>query len=296
MYKKIFSAILILFVIASILTVSTASDYSKEDLISHDTTSKKIKILNVENENIKVKEIKKNDIKKQDIVKVDDNKKELPKTEDTEDKKNLSEPEKKVNPSKNNLTSNSKDNKKDINETKKEVRTQAKAQDKPESKPTPKPQAKPQPKPESKPAPQPQAKPQPKPQAPVSSSREYETEVIRLVNIERQKNGLSNLTESSNLSKVARYKSQDMINKNYFSHESPTYGSPFNMMKKFGISYRAAGENIAAGQRTPKDVVNAWMNSEGHRANILNSKFNQIGIGFIKDSNNYCFWTQMFIG
>ncbi len=60
-------------------------------------------------------------------------------------------------------------------------------------------------------------------------------------------------------------KSQDMIDNNYFSHNSPTYGSPFDMLKKFGISYKTAGENIAMGQKTPKEVVNAWMNSEGHR-------------------------------
>ena len=64
-----------------------------------------------------------------------------------------------------------------------------------------------------------------------------------------------------------------MINKNYFDHTSPTYGSPFDMMKKFGISYRTAGENIAKGQRTPQEVMNSWMNSSGHRANILNSSF-----------------------
>ena len=95
------------------------------------------------------------------------------------------------------------------------------------------------------------------------------------------------------LSRVARYKSQDMKDKGYFSHTSPTYGSPFDMMKKFGITYRTAGENIAKGQRTPQAVVNAWMNSSGHRANILNSSFTQIGVGYVADGN---YWTQMFTG
>ena len=95
------------------------------------------------------------------------------------------------------------------------------------------------------------------------------------------------------LSRVARYKSQDMKDKGYFSHTSPTYGSPFDMMKKFGITYRSAGENIAKGQRTPQAVVNAWMNSSGHRANILNSSFTQIGVGYVADGN---YWTQMFTG
>ncbi len=121
----------------------------------------------------------------------------------------------------------------------------------------------------------------------------YESEVVRLVNEIRVKNGLSQLTENWELSRVARYKSKDMHDKNYFSHTSPTYGSPFDMMKSFGISYRTAGENIAKGYRTPQEVVNGWMNSEGHRANILNASFKQIGVGYYSDGN---YWTQMFIG
>ena len=105
----------------------------------------------------------------------------------------------------------------------------------------------------------------------------YENEVVRLVNIERSKQGLKPLASDWQLSRVARYKSQDMRDKGYFSHTSPTYGSPFEMMKSFGISYRTAGENIARGQKTPSEVVNAWMNSSGHRANILNSSFTKIG-------------------
>ena len=87
-----------------------------------------------------------------------------------------------------------------------------------------------------------------------------------------------------------------MINKGYFDHNSPTYGSPFDMMKKFGITYRSAGENIAMGQKTPQEVMTAWMNSEGHRKNILNSSFTEIGIGIAKDNNCRLYWTQMFIG
>ena len=120
----------------------------------------------------------------------------------------------------------------------------------------------------------------------------YESEVVRLVNEHRVKNGLSKLTEDWELSRVARYKSQDMKDNKYFSHTSPVYGSPFEMMKAFGISYRSAGENIAKGQSTPQAVVNAWMNSSGHRANILNSSYTTIGVGYVKDGN---YWTQMFI-
>ncbi len=126
-----------------------------------------------------------------------------------------------------------------------------------------------------------------------SSVTEYEQEVVRLVNVERNKQGLKSLTNDWQLSRVARYKSQDMKDRGYFSHTSPTYGSPFEMMKSFGISYRTAGENIAKGQRTPAEVVKAWMNSSGHRANILNSSFTKIGVGYVKDGN---YWTQMFIG
>ena len=121
----------------------------------------------------------------------------------------------------------------------------------------------------------------------------YEHEVVRLVNEIRVKNGLKTLTEDWELSRVARYKSQDMKDNNYFSHTSPVYGSPFEMMKSFGISYRHAAENIAKGQSTPQAVVNSWMNSSGHRANILNSSYTKIGVGYVKSGH---YWTQMFIG
>lgn len=120
----------------------------------------------------------------------------------------------------------------------------------------------------------------------------YESEVIRLVNEIRAENGLNALTADWELSRVARFKSQDMKDNKYFSHTSPVYGSPFEMIKNFGISYRSAGENIARGQATPQAVVNAWMNSSGHRANILNSSYTKIGVGYVSDGN---YWTQMFI-
>ncbi len=121
----------------------------------------------------------------------------------------------------------------------------------------------------------------------------YESEVIRLVNEIRVQNGLKALTANWELSRVARYKSEDMVKNKYFSHTSPTYGTPFQMMRSFGLSYRTAGENIAYGQRTPAAVVDAWMNSSGHRANILNASYTQIGVGYCAAGN---YWTQMFIG
>ena len=120
----------------------------------------------------------------------------------------------------------------------------------------------------------------------------YEQQVIVLVNEIRRNNGLTPLKPNWELSRVARYKSQDMYDNRYFSHTSPVYGSPFQMMKNFGISYRSAAENIAKGQRTPQEVVNAWMNSSGHRANILNASYTQIGVGYVSTGN---YWTQMFI-
>lgn len=121
----------------------------------------------------------------------------------------------------------------------------------------------------------------------------YENEVIRLVNEIRIKNGLNKLETDWQLSRVARYKSQDMKDNNYFSHTSPVYGSPFEMIKNFGISFRSAGENIAKGYSTPQAVVNGWMNSSGHRANILNSYYTRIGVGYVSEGK---YWTQMFIG
>jgi uncharacterized YkwD family protein len=121
---------------------------------------------------------------------------------------------------------------------------------------------------------------------------QYEQQVVTLTNNERAKYGLQPLKIDLKVSEVARLKSSDMKNNGYFSHTSPTYGSPFDMMKKFGVQYRSAGENIAMGQRSPQEVVNAWMNSEGHRKNILSSNFTHIGVGHVE--GNY--WTQMFIG
>ncbi|MED0704089.1 MULTISPECIES: CAP domain-containing protein [Aeribacillus] len=133
----------------------------------------------------------------------------------------------------------------------------------------------------------------PKQSQTASSVNAFEKKVVELTNAERQKQGLKPLVLDEALSKVAREKSLDMQRNKYFSHTSPTYGSPFDMMKKFGISFRTAGENIAMGQRTPEEVVNAWMNSSGHRQNILNPNFTHIGVGYVENGN---YWTQMFIG
>jgi len=130
----------------------------------------------------------------------------------------------------------------------------------------------------------------------LSADSKLEKEVFTLVNQERAKQGLAALKENVELSKVARTKSEDMAKNNYFSHTSPTYGSPFDMMKQFGITYTAAGENIAMGQPTATSVMNGWMNSPGHRANILSKDFTEIGVGLAKNANGSIYWTQDFIG
>lgn len=128
-----------------------------------------------------------------------------------------------------------------------------------------------------------------------TSMNNDEKEVFNLINKQRAQNGLSPLKENSELQRVARIKAQDMVNNNYFSHTSPIYGSPFDMMKSFIISYNTAGENIA-GNSSNSSAVTAWMNSSGHRANILNSSFNQTGIGVVTGSKYGKIYVQMFIG
>jgi uncharacterized YkwD family protein/spore coat assembly protein SafA len=130
---------------------------------------------------------------------------------------------------------------------------------------------------------------------PTVTTSAQESEVARLVNAERAKAGLPALKINWELSRVARYKSADMANKGYFSHTSPTYGTPFQMMENFGMRFSSAGENIAYGQRTPAEVMRDWMNSPGHRNNILSRSYTEIGVGLAKNKNGVCYWTQMFM-
>jgi len=116
-----------------------------------------------------------------------------------------------------------------------------------------------------------------------------------LVNAERQKNGLNTLKGNNEVTGLARAKSQDMVDNNYFSHQSPTYGSPFDMLKSAGVSYMYAGENIAINQ-TADGAFKAWMNSEGHRKNILNPNFTELGVGIATKGNGSYVYTQLFIG
>lgn len=117
-------------------------------------------------------------------------------------------------------------------------------------------------------------------------------QVVDLTNRERTNNGLPPIAADTELQKAAQMKSDDMATNNYFSHTSPTYGSPFDMLRNLGIEYKVAAENIAQGQRSPQEVVTAWMNSEGHRKNILNRDITHIGVGHAASGN---YWTQLFI-
>lgn len=128
-----------------------------------------------------------------------------------------------------------------------------------------------------------------------SSMNSDEKEVFDLINKQRTNNGLPALQNDSEVQRIARIKAQDMVDNNYFSHNSPTYGSPFDMMKSFKVSYKTAGENIAANSSN-SSAVTAWMNSSGHKANILNSSFNYTGIGVVSSPRYGKMYVQMFIG
>jgi uncharacterized YkwD family protein len=123
-----------------------------------------------------------------------------------------------------------------------------------------------------------------------SSTSAYASQVVTLVNQERAKAGLSPLASDTALTNMALDKAKDMYNNKYFDHNSPTYGSPFDMMKAYGIRYSYAGENIAKGQRNPQEVMTAWMNSTGHRQNILSPNFTKIGVAYYNGE-----WVQEFI-
>ena len=122
-----------------------------------------------------------------------------------------------------------------------------------------------------------------------------EQETFNLINAQRTKQGLAALKIDAEVQRVARIKAQDMVENSYFSHNSPVYGSPFDMLKSFKISYKTAGENIAENSSN-SGAVNAWMNSSGHKANILNSGFNYTGIGVVKSNKYGKIYVQMFVG
>lgn len=131
-----------------------------------------------------------------------------------------------------------------------------------------------------------------KPNAPAPNSN-FAEEVVRLVNIERENNGLSPLSTLTLLTEASQIRANEVTQ--LFSHDRPNGTSCFTVLSELKVSYRACGENIAQGQKTPQEVVTGWMNSPGHRANILNPNFNYIGVGLAKDNRGSYSWTQLFI-
>lgn len=147
----------------------------------------------------------------------------------------------------------------------------------------------------AQPAPAQPAPAQPAPSQSVAGLTADEQQMLNSINSERSRNGLAPLTADLQLTKLARMKSQDMISGNYFSHQSPTYGSPFDMMRNYGVSYRTAAENIA-GNGSVAGAHTSLMNSPGHRANILGRQYTSVGIGIVKGGRYGMMFTQMFKG
>lgn len=128
-----------------------------------------------------------------------------------------------------------------------------------------------------------------------SSMNANEKEVFNLINQQRKNNGLKELKIDEEIQRVARIKAEDMVANNYFSHNSPIYGSPSKMLNSFKISYKTAAENIA-GNSSNSGAVNSWMNSSGHKANILNANFNYTGVGVVNSPKYGKIFVQIFVG
>ncbi len=165
----------------------------------------------------------------------------------------------------------------------------------PTKKPVPAVTASPKPAPQATAVPKPTVKPTQTPSSGTESTEEdrYAAEVVELVNKEREKYGLGKLSVDTALMRASYQRAKEI--KSSFSHTRPDGTSCFTVLYEYGISYRHAGENIAYGQRTPQAVVTAWLNSEGHRANILNGNFTKIGVGCYKSGGTY-YWSQEFTG
>ena len=148
--------------------------------------------------------------------------------------------------------------------------------------------------PEEETPPAEEAPPQEEPDAPEESGgvQEAAEAVASLVNAARRDAGLSELELDADLCAAAQARAQEIAQS--FSHTRPDGSSCFTILEEFGISYRAAGENIAMGQRTPEEVMDGWMNSSGHRANILNGTFTSIGVGYYVDGAGAAHWVQIF--
>lgn len=168
-----------------------------------------------------------------------------------------------------------------------EVRPEQKPEQKPEEKPEQKPEEKPEQKPESKPEESPEQTPEEE-----GAIHPYIQQVVNLVNAERAKEGLAPLTINTKVQAAAQVRAKEC--EQSFSHTRPNGTSFATALKEQNVSYRSAGENIAWGQRSPQEVVNAWMNSSGHRANIMNANFTTIGVGYYQNAKGTNYWCQLF--
>lgn len=129
--------------------------------------------------------------------------------------------------------------------------------------------------------------------APADSSEDPNVQkIVDLVNAERAKAGLTPLTKDPTVCSAAAIRAQEIYTN--FAHERPDGSKYKTALDQVGADYRGSGENVAYGYRTADAVMSGWMNSEGHRNNILHEKYTTIGVGFYKGSNGYCYWTQMF--
>lgn len=162
-------------------------------------------------------------------------------------------------------------------------------QNQPEEKPG---QTKPDPKPEEKPGQGTNTNPSDPLPRPDDEAREYIEKVIQLVNEERAKNGLSPVRESDAASDAAAVRAREITRS--FSHTRPNGAGFATALTESGVRFNSSGENIAYGQRTPEAVMNTWMNSQGHRANILNRQYTSIGVGYYVDSRGVAYWVQLF--
>lgn len=154
---------------------------------------------------------------------------------------------------------------------------------------------KPNPTPDPNPEPDPEPEPEPEPEPTTSYNREFADRVIELVNIERAKEGLKPLKKDDTLNGLSDIRAKETVT--LFEHKRPNGTKWSTILKENNVSYTNAAENIASGYSTPEDVVNAWMNSEGHRASIMSETYEKIGVSCYIDNNSEYkyYWDQLFI-
>ena len=121
-----------------------------------------------------------------------------------------------------------------------------------------------------------------------------EEEILNLINDIRKEHNLPSIAHNWEIARIARHKTEDMRAKQYFDHHSPTYGSFFDTLENFSILYKSAGENIASGFTVPSAVIEAWMESDEHRLNILNPNFCQAGVAYTSDGDSH-YWVVIFL-